>query len=415
MSGSPKYNAVRSGEQRRRQAERERKERERRRQEKQRKERQAALEKARKAALSRVTEVTRRRAALGPDTAATGLTELTDALAAALRLTEKAIRNAPDLDAVAKATNDLDRCERSLVDLRHQIAARQQGAAVERVEAVAQLLADVPAEARAHFDRAGSDEVEELLSRARRQVSSDPNGAVKRCDAAAEAVREHLDRVLARRAAYEARVARATDLLGDAASRLAHLEADATQARTPLPGGVEAGHAITELSAALRRGEVDRVLDALPHAVSQVDRAEQALDELIDRIVERRELLRSIINALPDAGFEVDRNSFHEGPDGALELRAHGGDGQEFAVLVREGTESQTEVLYTTDTMAHAVVAGTGGQPCPALLEVIDRLNAEARQDGFETGAVRWDDDDQPPPGGAVPLPQPGKATRRAG
>ncbi|MEV6926128.1 hypothetical protein AB0M46_16750, partial [Dactylosporangium sp. NPDC051485] len=174
----------------------------------------------------------------------------------------------------------------------------------------------------------------------------------------------------------------------------------------------DARQAVEGLQAAARRGELEAVRAAAGPLHGALEAAERGLDDLCDRIVERREVLQSIVAALPGTGFQVDPASYREGADGALELRAYGHAGQAFAVLVRDNPDARTEVLYTTDAMAGEVAAGEPGRSCAPLLDIIERLSEETRGDGFEPGAVRWDDaddPDRPPPAGrAVPPGQQG-------
>ena len=415
MSGSPKYQAVRSGEQRRQRAEQERKERERRRREEERKRKEEALRRAVVAATDRVSEAGNRLEALRKEAVAAGLEGRLDALVRELATTRRSVASADTEKALRKAGAGIDRADRGLADLRFQLNQHKQQQAADRFALVVDLLCTVPADVRARFDRSGHDKVDEQLTRVRRQVASDPAGATKRADALSTLVREHLDRVLARRSEHEARVANATSIVDDIGDRLAVLEAETAQLRVPLPAGQAARQALAGLQDALRRGDLDAVHAGAAPARERVADAERELDGLIDRIVERRQVLESIISALPDTGFQVDQGSFHEAADGALELRAYSNSGQAFAVLVRDNAEAQTEVLYTTDAMDGEVAAGSAGRSCGPLLEIIDRLSDEARSDGFVPGAVRWDDDPhRPPPGGRVQRPSTSSSTRRA-
>lgn len=417
MSGSPKYHTVASGEVRRRQAEEARRRREEQRREKERQREAAALERARQEALNRAEEVARRSAALRGEATAAGLTD-DHALTARLDRARDEIRAAADRAAVGRAAGVADEVERSLVDLRQRIDAHQRQQARERVEAVAAQLAEIPADVRERYDRAGADECAELIGTARRYAGKAPAKSDLRVDTAAQAVREHLDKVLTRRAEDAARVARAREAAEEVYHRFAELRSDAEQARVPLPDDAGISERLREVAAAVQQGDADRVLAALPEVTRLVDQAEAALDGHIDRVLERRELLNSIIRALPEAGFAVDRDSFVQRDDGAMELRAGSTDGQHFAVLLRPGADNATEVLYSTDTMHEAVVTGGGkAGECGSLLSVIKQLSEETRRQGFEPGTVHWDDqdDDQPPPGTSARTSRPGVQKGKAG
>jgi hypothetical protein len=409
MSGSPKYNTVSSSEQRRRQAEQARRERERQRREQERQRQAAALEEARRQALRRATELAERVTALRREGAAAGLAGVGATAGTRLAEAQDAVRRAGTPKKMAAAALAVEQCERTLVTARHEIEAHRRQVAGERVAAVARQLAEVPAEVRTRWDPVGADEAEQLLTVARRYADKAPAESDPRAAAAADAVREHLDRVLGLRAEHESRVAAADRAVAEVRARLATLRADAEQTRVPLLDGPEAEQRLAALTEAVRAGDADRVLAGLPELGRVLDRAEARLDAHIDRVVERRELLNSIIRALPEAGFAVDRESYQQRADGAMELRADSPAGQQFAVLLRDGGTGGTEVLYTTDTMAGAVVAGpAAGGACGSLLGVIEQLSAEARRDGFEPGTVHWDDDEdgsRPPSGGYATRP----------
>src|SRR5205814_923730 len=76
----------------------------------------------------------------------------------------------------------------------------------DRIAAVDQLLGEVPPEDRQRFDSDGQAEVAELLDRARKRSAGDPQAAVRYAEGAARAAREHVDRVLTRRAEYRDRL-----------------------------------------------------------------------------------------------------------------------------------------------------------------------------------------------------------------
>ncbi|GAA0460241.1 hypothetical protein Ade02nite_14460 [Paractinoplanes deccanensis] len=409
MSGSPKYHTVSSGEIRRRQAEEARRRREEQRREKERQRQAAALERAREAALARADEVARRVAAVRQEASRAGLAG--DHVAEnRLERAREEIRSAADRAAVGAAATVAEQVERSLVDLRQRIDAHQREQAQARVEAVAAQLAELPAGVRERYDRGGAEECDELIATARRYAGKAPAKSDVRVETAAQAVREHLDRVLARRAEDVARTTAAREAAEEVYHRFAELRADAEQARVPLPDEDGINARLRDVVTAVQQGDAARVLGALPELTRLVDRAEAALDGHIDRVIERRELLNSIISALPEAGFTVDRESFTQREDGAMALRAGSADGQQFAVLLRDGADNATEVLYTTDTMQEAAVTGDGkAGECGSLLSVIDRIGEQTRRQGFEPGTVRWDDDDddQPPPAHSVPNARP--------
>ncbi|SNY69533.1 hypothetical protein [Paractinoplanes atraurantiacus] len=417
MSGSPKYQTVSSGEIRRRQAEQARKRREEQRKEKERQRLAAALERARALALSRAEDVAERVAALSREAATAGLAG-DQAAENRLEQARERIRSATDRAAVGAAAGIAEEVERSLVGLRQRIDDHQREQAQERVEAVAAQLTEIPADVRARYDRGGAEECEELLDTARRYAGKAPAKSDARAETAAQAVREHLDKVLARRAEEQARTTAAREAAEEVYHRFAELRADAEQARVPLPDSDGINARLSDMATAVRQGDAGRVLAALPELTGLVDRAEAALDGHIDRVIERRELLNSIIQALPEAGFSVDRNSFVQREDGAMELRAGSTDGQQFAVLLRDGAGNATEVLYSTDTMHEAVAAGTGkAGECGSLLSVINRLSERTRSEGFEPGTVQWDDEDgdQPPPAAHAHSARPGVRGRTAG
>src|SRR5947207_13695899 len=106
MSGSPKYNAVRSGDERRQRAERERKERERRRREEERKRRAAALRAAGKAAAKRAADIAQRARALHAAAAETGLYERVGSLISQLDRAGQATERVADEAAVHRVRSE---------------------------------------------------------------------------------------------------------------------------------------------------------------------------------------------------------------------------------------------------------------------------------------------------------------------
>ncbi|WBB77769.1 AAA family ATPase [Micromonospora sp. WMMD882] len=434
MSGSPKYTIVDSGAARRAQAARERAERERRRREQEdrrreqerhrreqeRRRREAALAAARQAARERVRASAGRVAALRRDASTVGLAEPADRLRSEVEAVGRAVDTATDQAGFAAALRELDRIEQRMAGVRLTVATRVRTAVADRLDALAALLAEVPAAERRRADPAGAQEVEALFDAARRRVTTDPTGSAARADTLAARLDRHLTvtyeqrardeeqraREEEQRAREEERRAAAVRAVDELAARLEQVAGEARDAGVPLAQDRARGE-LAALTAASHAGRYDQVPAGAARLAGVIDALETELDQAVDALVERRELLTSIVGGLADLGFAVDRDSFGESADGGLGLRAYRTDGAGFAVVVQPGPDGRAQVMYTTDAVQDELAEGQveAGAACGSLVSMIETIGAAARRDGFVPGEIWWEGDERPPLSGHVPPP----------
>jgi hypothetical protein len=396
MSRSPKYSLARSIAERLERAAEIRAERQRRRREEAERQQRAALAAARDRASGRSALLSARCAALAGETGADLSGPATE-----LAMATAAVAAATTLGAVHAEERHLDAVERRLVEARTAAARRYAG---DRVEQARRTLADLPAQARERFDRAGTAEVARLLA----AVEAAPSPG--RADDLAGRVGDHLQAVLEARARFEQQHREAGALLEELDSRLRTLVADARSAEVRLRDEERLTSSLELLRTELADERPEEVLRLGRILADRLRAGEEVLDETIDRISERREVLRSLVQAMPGVGFAVVPSSLRESAEGTITVQARRHGGEQLVVRVEDTGEAEHRVLYTTDTMVRDEAASVVGEGsgCSSLVEVIGRLQESARTQGFDMGAVTWDGDgDGRPPG------QGGAALRR--
>ena len=255
------------------------------------------------------------------------------------------------------------------------------------------MLGDIEQYERAAVDPAGADEVDRLLGEARRNVRVDPIGTGARVDRLAAAVTRHLDVVLADRAQQEEERREAERVVAELQHGLSVLVGDASEVGVTFDQQHPLQDEVAALSALVERGEYAEALRHAGAVGAGIATAESDLDIEIQKLNERRDLMRAIVDALPDLGFQPDPQSLEETVDGALGLRAYRSDGEEFAVVVAPGERGETEVSYTTGSML-AEGEGTETAAHTSLVDIITALGEHTHRKGFTTGPVHWD-----PPG----------------
>jgi hypothetical protein len=401
MSGSPKYTYVDPGEERRRQAELARQERERRRREEEARARAAALDVAQRSAKSRIRAVADQIERLRREAVAVGseLLAEVDGLRSQLTRDESAVDSGRDAGSVNQTLRHVEQLRRDCSDLRARVLTPARREVTARVDALVEMLGDIDLSERVAIDRAGADEADRLLSEARRYARTDPIGTSARVDRLAATVTRHLGVVLAHRAQQEEDRREAERVVGELQHSLSVLVGDATAVGVTFDQQHGLQGDIAALSALVERGEHAEAVHQAGAVGGRIAVAETELDIAIQQLNERRELMRAVVDALPDLGFEPDPQSLAETADGALGLRAYRSDGEEFAVVMTPGEGGQTEVSYTTGSMLYE---GEGSDTAAhaSLVDIIAALGEHTRQKGFATGPVHWD-----PPG----------ATRRPG
>lgn len=399
MSGSPKYQPIALGEQRRREEARQRELRERQRREEVQRRRTHALAEAKAEARRRLQPITQRLSGYQVKASEAGIPAPAD-LAEQVADLSKAIAGATDRQAVVRLARTMTTLSYAIAEREGRIAADRLQMIAARIDAVEASMTVVAAVTRLRLDRQGHEEAAELLQRARRLALTDPAGALKRAEAAATVIREHLGIVIARKSEEDEREDRARNLIREAQARLDRLDVDARAAGVPAPSRTEADHELAQQRAALVRGTPHLVEGAAPQLATLISQLEQELDQSIGRLAARRDLMASIVTALPAAGYAVSPESIVESADGALGLRAFSLAGDGLSVLVQEGTDHAPLVLYGTDELTAEVTnVPAKATACPPLLEVIEQLGTEIRRAGFVPGDVSWDDGNRPPPG----------------
>ncbi|WP_433363828.1 hypothetical protein ACQPZX_32845 [Actinoplanes sp. CA-142083] len=381
MSRSPKYSFAQLGQQVHERLRREQSARRKRRADAVERERDRAFARARAAALERQRELAGR--ATAPDVRQT----LADALSAIDRATTAA--------ALAAADGMLDGAERQIG--RHRAEVTQRGRPdPDRVAVLAAELAGF-GPGRLALDPVGAAVVETGLARLRAPVPPGP-AAVDEVEAT---VRQHLERAIARRSEHDRKRREAVARVGELAARLTALTDDAREARVRVRDGERAADALDVLRGQIAAGEVADVLRLCARLEQRLDASEAALDAAIDQITQRRAILGSLIKALPDVGFAVDRASLTENADGAIAVRAVRAGGDTMAVVV-EPRESDHRVLYNSDRLRREQRQGRGEAACAQLVEVIDALQASAVHDGVVLSTVSWEGQDRPAAPGVV-------------
>lgn len=414
MSGSPKYNSVTLAAARRAQAEAERAERARRREAKRQRRLAAALQRARTTAARRCSSLASRYATMREPAGAAGLGQEAAAQAASVEQVAAEIIAAANHPALVVASRRLDLLERQIEALSDAVSLRQEAAASARLAQLATRLEAIPRAERLHLDTSGAQAAEDALGTA---TSAADTQSVESVDNAARQVAEHLERVRSALAERAATVREAEFRIEELSSRLEALEADGRDLRVEVEGAKFAHDHLDRMRGLAADGRLDELSTLLPQVAEAIGRTEQKFDVAVDRIVERRRILASIVAGLPDMGFGVVADSLTEQPDGSVSVRAQTARGQTLDVLVHDGEVGPHEVLYSSSELdAEEAAGGITGATCGSLLEVVGALNERVGRDGYITGTVSWDDGGPGPNPGytGVVLPSVAPPVRKA-
>jgi hypothetical protein len=181
------------------------------------------------------------------------------------------------------------------------------------------------------------------------------------------------------------------------------LAADADIAGVPFDLG-PAQDAVEHLNGLVLRGEAKEATEFGEQLTQRLAVAENDLEESIDRISQRRQLLASIVDVLPSLGMSVERDSLIETTDGTMGIRAQRFNGDHVAVVVQEAGDGQHRIFYHSAAMAEAEASGgdVRNRGCDTLVEFAEQVNGSLSQGGFQAGEVDWDGRDgrRPPVGG---------------
>jgi hypothetical protein len=396
MSTSPKYTTVSPSEARRQQEARERAERERRRREEEARRLAAERSAAQQAVRARLRGVVEQADRVRAEAVAVDspLVADVDRACAALAAHERAISAAQDAQGVTAALREVERSRRALADLRARVLTPHRREAVARIDALDAMIAEFDLAERNESDRAGAGLVDQRRDEARRRVAIDPLGSTEQIDRLAAAVGSHVHNILARRAEQDELRQEAEASVEHLGRRLAALESEAAAVGVPFAARIDAQAALAEMAGLVGAGHHADARSRAARVAAAISAAESHLDSEIQGLAQRRDLMTSIVGALPDLGFAVDPASLEQTTDGALYLRAHRADGEELKVLVEE-VEGNATIRYTTDAMLRAVDGagdGTGvAEACDSLVGLIEKLGERTRRDGFTTGPVGWD------------------------
>jgi hypothetical protein len=185
----------------------------------------------------------------------------------------------------------------------------------------------------------------------------------------------------------------AESLLTELRARLAGLLADADETAIPLQKLTQAEEAWPYIRAKLDADNPAEALDLGGQLAARLDEIERTLDAAIERISARREMLASIVDALPALGFSIELDSFLERADGSIGVQARRRTGEPLAVVVEDVRQDEYRVNYLRDN-------GSGGavtldrRACSALKDLGEQLNESVRRTGFDAGTLTWDGDD---------------------
>jgi hypothetical protein len=394
MSGSPKYSTVRANAARRERLERERREREARRQAEQARRAALALANRQRAARQRLTELTSQCVALRdqPGVAPASV----DRLLAAARGLEAEISQATTDDRLAAASKRLA----DLTTERNAVAAdrsrRLTADARARLDLLWRGLREPREQDARRFDRDGHDEARRALDRLEAALrAGDLAAFTARFDQAASRVESHLRQVWTALAEHEERVRAVAARTDELAARRDGLAADARAA------GIDQRDLDIALDAlALIRSEIagdrpEAAADLARALTRRLETIERTLDDAIDRLVLRREMLTSVVEMLPGLGFAVVPGSLTETADGSIALHANRRTGDGLTVVVQDDTEQEHRISYLRPTPGAGALTAAG---CTSLVALAGELSGSLGRNGFETGELTWDDDpDQPP------------------
>ncbi|RZT17509.1 hypothetical protein EV649_5056 [Kribbella sp. VKM Ac-2569] len=390
MSGSPKYNSVALAAARRAQAEAERAARARRREEKRQRRLAAALQRTRRTAERRCASLASRYATLRAPAEAVGLGPDAATRTAAVEQIATQIVGATNHAELAVADRQLDRLEWQIDSLADAVGLRRVAEVSVGLKQLARQLEAIPRGERLQLDAPGGQAAENAL---RAATSSPGTQSREQLSSVGRKVTEHLERVRSAQAERAAAVRNAQAQIDDLGSRLEMLRADGRDLQIRLEGAEFAQDHLDRMRGLASGGHLDELSVTLPQVVETINRVEQSFDLTVDRVVERRRILGSIIAGLPGLGFGVIADSLTELPDGSVSLRAETLRGETLDVLVHDGENDPHEVLYAgSELESEEAAGGITGSTCGSLVELVGALNESVARDGYVTGAVQWDD-----------------------
>ena len=409
MSKSPKYSRVSSSAERRRQQERARQQREREREERRKQREKEALQKARQRADKRLEQVARRQKALGADTAADPAES--KAIRSSLDTAGKSIRQATAPGAVSAALRQLDEIDQRIS--RAEAAAQQsrQLEAAQRLEHLGRRLTEMEPAARQRFDPAGAAETDRLIG----ELSSlakrgDTTAFPARADVATAAVDKHVRTVGEGVARHEEQGRELALRHADLAGRVADLESDAAAADVTLGDLRTARETLDYIADTIDADDLEGAANLTGRLGDRLGRLERDLDQAIDRIIARREMLGAIVAALPGLGFTVNPSSKTETADGTIGIQAFRSSGASLAVVVQDNGADEHRVSYVAEAFPGQSPGVREMSPgaCDTVVDLAEALGASIGTAGFAVGEVTWDD-------GPGDLPPSGSAARRPG
>ncbi|MFJ9780915.1 hypothetical protein ACIRSS_15100 [Amycolatopsis sp. NPDC101161] len=394
MSRSPKYSTVRASELIRERLEAERQARERKRKEEQERRAKAALERSRTAVTRQVEAATARCDALAKQSS-TVSADLAGTRAA-LERARRAVGAAADDDEIAAAVRVLDEAERLRVTAAADVLRRSSRHAAGQLSAVRGLLSELDAEQRTRFAPVAARTVDEAVVLLANALD---NGNIALFEQNIETlltqVRAHHQEVTTRAAEHAEHVRTAKSTLDELRARVAGLSADAQAARIPLGELPVAGQVLDAIGTKLAAGRPVEAMELAVRLADRLDDLEEELDTAIERLSARREMLGSIIEALPALGFAVDQGSFVHGSDGSIGMEARRHSGEALMVVVQDDEAEEHRINYLRES---------GGplepRACTSLKSLAEELNSSLRRKGFTPGSVTWDEDGpRPAPG----------------
>ncbi|MCX4673529.1 hypothetical protein OG453_44020 [Streptomyces sp. NBC_01381] len=407
MSGSPKFSFGRLGQLRQERQAQQRAERERRRREQAERRVARALSVARAAAQERCRALGRHRATVATSDSVdpVGLQAAVDEIAQV----EAEVQSASDLDALAATAARLDRAEQRLVEL--DLAALEQRR-TELATALdvlrAQLRRSGP-DRSARFDPKGLSECCRLLTELETAAAGPADAASHDlARTARRTVRAHLRTVAQAAAAYEHAMRLASAGEVRLSQRVEELQADASTAGVLVPGLDALRRRVGELRSILDGGRPVEAAKALEEMEPQVDACETEVDDAIDRLATRREMLGLIVEKLPQFGYTAFPESLVESGAGGIGVAAARLDGAEVSVIVH-GVGSDERISYLADEQVELSDAGQmlSSSDCDVLQRLAERLNEAVRSAGYEVDGLQWQGHTQPPTGTQVVAPRP--------
>lgn len=230
-----------------------------------------------------------------------------------------------------------------------------------------------------------SEETRNDVRRALNQASTvdDVSAAVRRLDEVS-GMTEQLAQYAEQRRTAENR-------LTELEARLLGLVADADETDVPLEDLTLAREALEFIRSEADTAPPLEILELTGQLAGRLNDVERDLDAAIERISARREMLTSIVDALPTLGFSIDVGSLLERPDGSIGIQAHRRTGESLAVVVEDGHRDEHRVNYLRETGTGTAVLDR--QACSELSGLAEQLNESVRGTGFEAAAVSWDGD----------------------